>query len=292
MGTIEKDSVEVTADQEQERGTNQSVRRALHLLSLYAPHRTQGGSPRKEWTITGLAQATGLHKSVTARLMATMALDGFVVQDPVTKAYRIGPQAFAVGSAYEPLTVLDRAARSTMEALTDRCGHASYLGVPSGDHYVFLIAVESTRSIRVSIAVGESRAYHAGAIGKILLAELDDEQVRELVGPNPLKKLTPRTISSFDQLADELARVRATGVAMNQEESIPGASSIAVGVTNVWEEVVAGLAIVFPTHIVDDREIAVLTQDMRAAGFEISRRLGALGQQDVLGRNHWKKTVR
>ncbi|MEA2526666.1 MAG: IclR family transcriptional regulator, acetate operon repressor, partial [Thermomicrobiales bacterium] len=86
-------------------GTVQSVQRALQLLSLFAPHRTRLAPRRTLWTVSDLARATGLHKSVVARLMATMALDGFVVQDPATKAYRIGPQAFAVGSAYEPLTV-------------------------------------------------------------------------------------------------------------------------------------------------------------------------------------------
>jgi IclR family acetate operon transcriptional repressor len=266
-----------------DRGNIQSVQRALQLLSLFAPHRMQLAPPRKEWTVTDLARASGLHKSVTARLMATMALDGFVVQDPVTKAYRIGPQAFAVGSAYEPLTVLDRVARATMEELTARCGHASYLGVPAGRHYVFLVAVESIRSIRVSIEVGESRSYHTGAIGKVLLADLDDERIAELVGPDPLPAMTPRSITVRAELLAEIEEVRETGVAFNREESILGASSIGVPIQDGDGDIVAGLAIVFPSHIVDEREMAVLIPAVQSAGREISRRLGALGSQHPLG---------
>lgn len=266
-----------------DRGSIQSVQRALQLLSLFAPHRMQLAPPRKEWTITDLARASGLHKSVTARLMATMALDGFVVQDPVTKAYRIGPQAFAVGSAYEPLTVLDRVARTTMEELTARCGHASYLGVPAGRHYVFLVAVESIRSIRVTIEVGESRSYHTGAIGKVLLADLDDERIAELIGPDPLPAMTPRSITARAVLLGEIEEVRATGVAFNREESILGASSIGVPIQNADGDTVAGLAIVFPSHIVNEQEMAALVPAVQVAGMEISRRLGALGSPHALG---------
>jgi DNA-binding IclR family transcriptional regulator len=257
-------------------GMVQSVQRALQLLSLFAPHRMHRAPHRRQWSVSDLARASGLHKSVVARLMATMALDGWVVQDPVSKSYRIGPQAFAVGSAYEPLTVLDRVARPAMEALTARCGHASYLGVPAGRHYVFLVAVESTRSLRVTIEVGESRAYHSGAIGKVLLAGMDDARIRELLAPEPLPKLTPHTIDSIDALLAEIREIRRTGVAFNREEAILGAGSVAVGIDNGHARCIAGLAVVYPTHIVTEAEIAELSGAVAAAGAEISQRLGAL----------------
>jgi DNA-binding IclR family transcriptional regulator len=258
-------------------GTIQSVQRALQLLSLFAPHRMRQAPRRTQWTVSDLARVTGLHKSVVARLMATMALDGFVVQDPTTKAYRIGPQAFAVGSAYEPLTVLDRVARPVMTALTDRCGHACYLGVPAGSHWVFLIAVESSRSVRVTIEVGENRYYHSDAIGKILLSGMDDDHIRALLGPGPLPKVTPNTIESLDALLAEIAVVRREGVSFNREESIVGAGSVAAPIHDANGTIVAGLSIVFPTHIVTADEVATLTEFVRQAGRQISQQLGTLG---------------
>ena len=40
--------------------------------------------------------------SPLTRLMATMAQEGFVVQDPSTRRYMIGPMLFSAGSLYEP----------------------------------------------------------------------------------------------------------------------------------------------------------------------------------------------
>lgn len=258
-------------------GTIQSVQRALQLLSLFAPHRMRLAPRRKQWTVSDLARATGLHKSVVARLMATMALDGFVVQDPATKAYRIGPQAFAVGSAYEPLTVLDRVARPVMTALTNRCGHASFLGVPAGGHWVFLIAVESVRSVRVTIEVGENRYYHSDSIGKVLLSGMEDEQIRTLLGHGPLPKITPNTLETVEAVLAEVARVREAGVAYNREESIVGAGSVAVPIREGNGAIVAGLSVVYPTHIVTPAEVAELTDLVRDAGRQVSQGLGTLG---------------
>jgi DNA-binding IclR family transcriptional regulator len=269
-----------SADPEGEGATGaiQSVHRALHLLSFFAPHRMPHVPRRWQWSVSDLARASGLHKSVVARLMATMAIDGWVVQDSQTRMYQIGPQAFAVGSVYEPLTALDRVARPVMEALTARCDHASYLGVPAGRHYVFLIAVESTRSLRVTIEVGESRTYNSGAIGKILLAGVDDARIRELVGPDPLPKLTPRTIDALDALMAQINEIRRTGVAVNQEESILGVESIAVGVHDRRRDCVAGLAVVYPTHVVTEAETRALIAAVADAGAEISKRLGSLSE--------------
>lgn len=260
---------------EREGGTVQSVKRAMQLLSLFAPHRTPLAPPRAQWTVTDLARATGLHKSVVTRMMATMAQEGFVVQDPVSKAYSVGPLAFAVGNAYRPHLVLSQAARPVMEELTATCGHASYLGVPAGHHYVFVVAVESTRSIRVTIEIGERRLYHSGAIGKVLLAALPDDRIRQIVGPDPLPKVTPYTLDRMDQLLEEVNEVRRSGIAYNREEAIVGVGSVAVGVHDARDECVAALGIVYPTHIVTDAEIEALVPLVRAAGAEISQRLGA-----------------
>lgn len=211
-----------------------------------------------------------------------MALDGFVVQDPATSAYSIGPQAFAVGSAYEPHRLLNNIARPVMEQLTARCGHASYLGVPAGSHYVNLIAVESTRSIRVSIAEGESRTYHSGATGKALLACMSDDQVRATVGPEPLPKMTPRTIDTIAELLNQLDVIRRTGIALQQEEAMVGAGSLAVGIRDRSGQCMAALSINYPIHIVTDAEIAELGPLVVTAAATISRQLGVMPVPEIV----------
>lgn len=254
-------------------GGIQSVHRAMRLLSHFAP---QGPDAirRTRWSVSDMARASGLHKSVVARLMATMATHGFVFQDPISRTYSIGPAAFAVGSAYEPYQVLGQIAHPVMSALTAACGHASYLGVPASDHYVFLLACESTRSIRVTIEIGEQRPYHTGAIGKALLAGMSDDDIVARVGPDPLPQMTPYSITSLDHLMTQVSEIRRTGIARNQDEAILGTGSVAAGIRDAQGETVAGLGIVYPSHVVSAEEIERLADIVQRAGQDIERQLG------------------
>lgn len=246
----------------------------MRLLSLFAP-RGPDAIRRTRWSVSDLARTSGLHKSVVGRLMATMAANGFVFQDPVSRTYSIGPTAYAVGSAYEPYQVLDQIAHPMMAALTAECGHASYLGVPAADHYVFLLACESTRSIRVTIEIGEQRPYHTGAIGKALLAGLSDDDIAARVGPDPLPRMTPYSITSLDQLMVQIAEIRRTGIALNQNEAILGTGSVAVGIRSAQGATIAGLGIVYPSHVVSAEEIERLAIIVQRAGHDIERTLAS-----------------
>lgn len=252
-------------------GSIQSVRRALQLLSNFTQHRPQ-------WSVGDLARATGLHKSVVTRLMATMALDGFVVQDRTSRAYTIGPQAFAVGNVYGPYTILDQIARPIMEELTRRSGHACALGVPTGRQFMYLIVIEGPRStpIRVTIEVGGRRPYHAAAIGKVLLAGMPPERAAALLRESPLVKVTPYTIDSVEQLLAELEEIRRTGIALSRQEAIIGAGAVATGITNTYGRCIAGLNVTYPIHLVTEQETTELGRLTMEATRKISQQIGRL----------------
>lgn len=246
--------------------TIQSVSRALELLALFTPQRSR-------WSVSDLARTTGLHKSVVTRLMATMNLAGFVVQDPASKTYGIGPRAFAVGNVYEPHTILSQIARPVMHEVTEQHGHATSLGVPAGAAFVYLLVNERVHPMRVAAAVGEVRDYHANAIGKVLLAGRRDDEVRALLGSAPLPRPTRYTIASIDRLLAELVEVRRSGVAFNREEAVMGIGAVASPVVDGVGTHIAGLSIVYPSHLVTVQEVDRLAEAVKAAARAISLQL-------------------
>ncbi len=247
-------------------GTIQAVARAMRLLGLFSPQ-------RPDWSVAELARETGLHKSVVTRMMATMAAAGFVVQDPVGRGYGVGPRAFAVGAGYRPHAVLTQIAGPVMRELTERRGHATSLGVPAGERFVYLLVHESRHPVRVAAGTGEFRDYHANAIGKVLLAALADDEVRLLVGPEPLPERTPATVTAIEPLLAELADVRGSGIAHNRQEAVVGVGAVAATIDEGGGRRVAGLSIVYPSHLVDEAEEAELIEAVRDAAALISARL-------------------
>jgi DNA-binding IclR family transcriptional regulator len=246
----------------------------MQLLNSFSPERTQ-------WSVGDLSRNTGLHKSVVARLMTTMASAGFLIQDEENKAYTIGPQVFAIGSVYEPRAFLERAAHSSMSDLARACGQTCALGVPAGEQFMYVIVVDNPRvtTLRVTVHPGRRRPYHSSAVGKMLLANMPAEQAERILEITPLVKQTPFTIDSVEALRAELDEIRRTGVAFSNQESVLGIGAIAAGIRNSNGSMIAGITIVFPFHLVSGEERAMVVRLALEAAQHISERVGCLALQ-------------
>ena len=247
----------------------QSVRRALQLLTSFTPERTQ-------WSVGDLSRRTGLHKSVVARLMTTMASEGFLVQDESNKTYTLGPVVFAIGSVYQPRMILERVALSAMQELATAAGQTCALAIPAGLECMYVMAVESPgpSTMRVTVQPGRRRPYHTSAVGKILLANMPDQECERILAHAPLTRLTPFSIASVEALQAELADVRRTGVAFSNQESVLGVGAVAAAVRNANGLAIAAISVVFPFHLIQREQRKRITRLTLEAATRVSERVG------------------
>ena len=140
------------------------------------------------------------------------------------------------------------------------------------------------RRARAQRRVG-ARARFSGPrdrLGKVLLAQLDGQQLDALIAEFGLEPWTERTITDRDALLVELARIRERGHALEDEEYDTGLRSIAAPVREHTGQVVAALGILGPLDRLTDERIARLTDAVTTAAGAFSRSLGA-GQEGLLG---------
>ena len=88
------------------------------------------------------------------------------------------------------------------------------------------IETQKSTAVEVNRRVGTSRYLHSSAAGKAILAHLPAERVNEIVATCGLPSEAPNTITD----RTELDRVRESGVAYNDEESIKGLRAVGVPV--------------------------------------------------------------
>jgi len=252
-----------------EPGGYTSVRRALRLLQAFDRFHSRR-------SVGELAQITGLHKSIVTRLMATMAREGFVVQDPSTRRYMIGPMLFSAGSVYEPAAMYREVAEPVLNELAARCGFTCGVGVPIGAEVIMVAVAEAplANGIRVSMVVGSRRPIYIGATGKVILSGMADHQVRTILGGDGLRPWTPHTPPTVEALLEELADIRRRGYATNREESNIGSGGVGAPVVDRAGAVTAGLFITFPVQFVSEDDMHSLAGLAVDAAQRISRQLG------------------
>lgn len=230
------------------------------------------------WSVSALARDLGLHKSVTHRLLATLARGGLLVQDRTTGHYALSMVVASLARRVERRTTLAAAARPHLLALADACRETVSLVVPNGNTGLCLDTVESTQSMRLTVTIGEAFLLHAGAAGKLLLAFQPPEVIARVASASPLPRYTDRTLTSEAALRRALAEVRRTGVATSDGEITPGARSLGAPVWNHEGRVVAGLVISAPAFRLGPPDARRLRPLLIATAERVSAALGYTGR--------------
>jgi IclR family transcriptional regulator, pca regulon regulatory protein len=117
-------------------------------------------------------------------------------------------------------------------------------------------------------------------MGKVLLAFRDPAALRGLLDRTDFARRGPKTITNREQLTAALARIRHTGVAVNDEELAAGLRSVAAPVRDRTGAVVAAVNIAVHLTVWNtsaDTVVARLERPLRQAAADISNRLGYRG---------------
>jgi IclR family acetate operon transcriptional repressor len=195
-------------------GPVKSARRTVELLEYFAGHRGLH-------SLAELQQHLGYPKSSLYMLLRTLTVLGWVETDSTGTLYGIGLRALLVGTSYIDGDHIVRAARDTLDWLAETTTETVHLARLDATDVVYLATRESQHYLRPMSRVGRRLPAHTTSLGKSLLAERTDEQVREML-PAALTALTPHTIVDHHALARDLADTRARGYAVDREENVLG----------------------------------------------------------------------
>ncbi|WP_254715362.1 IclR family transcriptional regulator [Actinomadura sp. NAK00032] len=251
-----------------------SLERGLRVLSAFTGSRSVLG-------VADLARAAGLTKSTTHRYVATLTKLGYLQQDPETKKYSLGPRAVDLGFAAIDSMELTGLAGPPLQALADETGYTASLGLSDGPDVVYVDRRRSGRrsalAMDLNLHVGSRLPAYCTSMGKVLLAYKDAAELRQLLDRTDMARRGPKTITNREQLTAALARVRQSGVAVNDEELAPGLRSFAAPVRDRSGAVIAAVNVAVHLTVAPASVEALagrVEPPLRRAAAEISRRLG------------------
>lgn len=214
---------------------SQAVDRAAELLVRII----ESGRPT---SVGELADAAGLPKSTTSRLVRALEARGLVQREGVRGSLRPGPVLVGFARSTGGIVDLVATTSSALDELAALTGETVNLAVAGHEGVEHLAQRDSRYFLGSSNWIGRPVPYHAAANGKVFLAFGAARVPR-----GPLARLTERTISDPALLEAELAEVRTRGWATAVEELEPGLLAIAAPVRGPDGSVVAALSVSAPT---------------------------------------------
>lgn len=214
------------------------LQNALDVLELLAE------APRPLGA-TDIARQLGVTKSATYRILVNLESRGYLVKDSRTARYSVGARLLGYGLRAGSRVAIVQAAHPWLERLNEQLGETANLGMLDGSRVQYVNIVESPHDLRMAARVGARDDLHSTAMGKALLAFLPDIE-RERVLDRPLRQKTPRTVTNIEQLRDDLAVIRSTGIAAEYGENELAAACFGVPLFGPAGNVIAAISVAGP----------------------------------------------
>lgn len=198
--------------------------------------------------IKALSQTTGIPPSTVHRLLSVLAQGSYVRQDPKNREYRLSIKLLELGAKVRSGLDLAGLAGPFMKRLARQSGETVNLVVFDNVEAVYVEQESETRSmLRMFTRVGARVPLYCSGVGKAFLATWDEQAVRGYFRRARALRRTPRTILDVEKLLGELAVIRGTGYAVDNEEMEEGVRCAAAVVYRFQGQVAGAMSISGPS---------------------------------------------
>lgn len=195
--------------------------------------------PGEGLTLSEVARETGLARAAARRFLLTLQDLGYVRSRD--RRFTLTPRVLELGYAYLSSLSLPEIAQPHLRDLVQRVHESSSVSVLEGSDVVYVAREPTRRIMTVTIFVGTRFPAYATSMGRVLLAGLAEPALEAFLDEASLAPLTDSTITDRDMLRAEIARVRARGWALVDQELEAGLRSIAVPIHDPRSRVVAAV---------------------------------------------------
>ena len=204
-------------------------------------------------TLSELSRALDAPKSSIMPLVHTMTARKFIYMQKESSKYFIGVAAYSVGASYASHQNALQFIQSEMKMITSTINETCQLGIQNRNQILYIAKEDSTEPLRLISYVGKQLPLYCSALGRAILAEKTDEEVRQLY-PNGLISFTEHTITDWSMLFEELERTRIRRYALEKEETAPMVNCVGVSLKNKGISS-AALSVSVPTFRCSDTKL-------------------------------------
>jgi DNA-binding IclR family transcriptional regulator len=204
-------------------GQSVPLERASKALDLVAR------SPRGLRAVE-ISELLDLPQPTAYRLVRRLEKIGYLECSGRDLEYTVGPQLRALAAAIQAGQPMELVIEAVVQALADNTGMSAYLAARTGSQ-VALVSVRLPSAAKgASIFPGHQYPAHATASGRAILAFQGEEAIRHFLQQAKLERVTERSVTTADQLTDELAKARKNGFATVRDEMGNGLWALAAPV--------------------------------------------------------------
>lgn len=182
-------------------------------------------------------------KATLYRLLQTLVRQGMLAYDDDLQTYKPGLRLVRLAHAAWRQSSLAPIARPFLDHLADIVGETIHLAQLDQGQVLYVDKRNPTSPIEMFSQAGKVSPGYCTGVGKAMIAFLDQSNLDEVIAKQSFYQYTEHTLTSGHALREELAEVRAEGIAYDREEHEPGIICIAAPILNTSGRMLGALSI-------------------------------------------------
>lgn len=246
-----------------------TITKALDLLGCFALDRAEIG-------LGEFVRLTGRDKATVHRHLTELAENGFLEQNPDTRAYRLGPALLRLSTLRETLFPVRRLLRPIVTMLSDATGELAHASLLQGDAMSPVVHADPClHGVQVHFDTSELLPLHATSSGLAALSFCADT-FRDKVLTRPLSIHTDQTISDPDHIRHLIEETRKYGICTVTGAFDEGVSSVGAPLFGEGGRVAGALAVAIPTVRATPEKLRDIAQRLLTEAQHASTALGGV----------------
>lgn len=232
-----------------------TLQRMGEVLALFVPTRTS-------WRLSEVVRELGWDAATTHRMLHTLVDIGLLTRVDGER-YELGARTLELAAVYLSTDPHRRAVLARVDSIAKNSGITTQFAILSGTTVTIVASQEGAHALKAAAMLGQRLPIHATAAGRAIMAQLDDDEIVNLL-PARLERFTDHTVTSRDKFIEQVRQTRLTGLAEVAEEYAKGLHALAIPVApGEFRSSVAALTCAGPPTSVLPAEWAVAERELR-----------------------------
>jgi len=237
MHNQEENGIQIENGEQKDKYVIQSARRTLQALDLFNANNSNIGIPE-------LRQELGINANMAFRILYTLEKARYIVLNPETGKYHLSLKVLVMGRTATTSLSITKIASPYLQLLSTNLKKVNVvLFVYEQGDLIIAKKIDNNRMPKVYVHTGRIMPIHATAAGKMLVSELNPDELEQVIQENGLDGFTPYTVTDLAFFKKELAIVRENQLAWEREEHILNLNGVAAAVRDKDQKIIASVCI-------------------------------------------------
>jgi DNA-binding IclR family transcriptional regulator len=244
-----------------------AISKAFHIFEIFLNN-------REDLTVSDVSRLAKISSSTTHRIISILVRKGYVDQKGKRGKYSISSNKLVdlLGLIRKRLNIRS-VALPYLNELSQIVDETVLITLRTG-HIAFNLETVNINHILNLRPDANTFNLYSTAVGKVFLAYMSEKELDDYFSKVEFKPRTEHTITNKNKLIRDLAKIKQTGVAFDDEEQELGMRMIAAPITDFEGNVAAAIGILGYTRTISKPRMNELGSLLKKYALQISRAMG------------------